>query len=117
MFNKIICFTLITAYVTGCGGRTANPTYMIRAGDDTLSCNYIQSEISELEAKMQKLLPETNKTGKNVALGVTGFFLVVPLFFMDFSDAEKIEFEAMQARYNHLARIYNDKKCTVSLNK
>ena len=30
---------------------------------------------------------------------------------MNFSDAEKIEINAYRTRYNHLVRIYNDKRC------
>ena len=102
----------LTLALSACAGRAPNPTPIVRPGDDTLSCSYIAAELSEIEAKIQKLLPESQKTGKNVALGTAGAFLIVPLFFMDFSDAEKIEVEALQARYNHLARLHNDKKCT-----
>jgi hypothetical protein len=109
--KKISTVLGISLVLASCAGRTPNPTPIVRIGDDNLSCNYIQSEISEIEAKIQKLLPDSQKTGKNVALGVTGAFLLVPLFFMDFSDAEKIEIESLQARYNHLARLYNDKAC------
>ena len=40
--------------------------------------------------------------------------LDLALFFMDFSDAEKIEVEALQARYNHLARLHNEKSCSAT---
>lgn len=115
-FNKkpfllnIATATLVVA-LSACAGRTPNPTPIVRPGDDALSCQYMSSELSEIEAKIQRLIPDSQKTGKNVALGATGAFFIVPLFFMDFSDAEKIEVEALQARYNHLARLYNDKKC------
>ena len=97
--------------LSACAGRTPNPTMVVRRGDENLSCQYMISEMSEIEAKIQRLLPDSQKTGKNVALGATGAFLIVPLFFMDFSDAEKMEVESYQARYNHLSRLYNDKKC------
>ena len=100
--------------LSACAGRTPNPTMVVRPGDEKLSCQYMISEMSEIEAKIQRLLPDSQKTGKNVALGATGAFLIVPLFFMDFSDAEKMEVESYQARYNHLARLYNDKKCCSS---
>lgn len=110
--NKIITCLIISMFMAGCAGRTANPISITRPGDDNLSCSYIKGEISEVEAKIQKILPDVSKTGKNVALGVTGAFFIVPLFFMDFSDAEKIEIEALQGRYNHLARLHNDKRCS-----
>jgi hypothetical protein len=46
-----------------------------------------------------------------VALGVTGFFLIVPLFFMDLSQSEQIEVNALRQRYNSLAVIATDKNC------
>lgn len=60
---------------------------------------------------MQELLPKQNKTGKNVALGVAGAFFLVPWFFMDFSDAERVEYNALRNRYNHLASIAMSKHC------
>ena len=94
--------------------KTLNTFFFPNLGSYLLSCQYMISEMSEIEAKIQRLLPDSQKTGKNVALGATGAFLIVPLFFMDFSDAEKMEVESYQARYNHLARLYNDKKCCSS---
>lgn len=58
-----------------------------------------------------QLVPSTEKTGKNVALGVTGAFFLVPLFFMDFSQAEQIEVNAYRQRYNHLAILAMEKGC------
>ena len=58
----------------------------------------------EIDENVKKLLPKSNKTGKNVALGVTGAVIFWPaLLFMDFSDAEKLEIEAYKRRYERLA--------------
>lgn len=105
---------VVTLSLIACAGRNANPTQQVKITDASMSCESILSEMSEIEGKIYKLLPESQKTGKNVALGVTGFFLLVPLFFMDFSDAEKVEIEALRSRYNHLTRLYADKKCPLT---
>ena len=97
--------------VFGCAGRTANPTPTVHAGDHNASCTDLESMMSEIETNINRLMPKSEKTGKNVGLGVAGAFLIVPFFFMDFSDAEKIEIEAYRSRYNHLARLYNSKGC------
>jgi hypothetical protein len=68
-----------------------------------------------MEGEIQRLVPQTDKTGKNVALGVTGFFFLVPLLFVDLSQAEQIEVDAYRQRYNHLLIIAGDKQC--GLNK
>jgi hypothetical protein len=106
-------FTLLCSIflVVGCAGRTANPTPTVHIGDSDACCEDLEAMMSEVEAKINHLMPKSEKTGKNVALGVTGAFFIVPLFFMDFSDAEKVEIEAYRSRYNHLVRIYNRKGC------
>lgn len=67
--------------------------------------------MSQIDANVAAKLPDTQKTGKNVALGVAGLFLLVPWFFMDFTDSEKIEIEAMRNRYTRLNSIAADKNC------
>jgi hypothetical protein len=67
--------------------------------------------MGQIESSIQTLLPKTEKTGKNVALGVTGAFFLVPLFFMDLTQAEQIEVDAFRQRYNRLAIIATEKGC------
>lgn len=110
---RIISATVaVSLIVAGCAGRTANPVAEYRMGDETRSCESIKVELSQIEADIARLVPETDKTGKNVALGVTGVFLIVPFFFMDLSDAEKAEVEAYRRRYNRLTQIGVEKGCT-----
>ena len=49
-----------------------------------------------------------------MALGVAGWFLLVPWFFMDFKNAEAHEYEAYRQRYNHLSRIARVKNCRLT---
>lgn len=104
----IICFVLIS---TGCAGRAANPVSVVQPGDSEKSCDAIKHELAFVESEIKRLIPDSEKTGENVALGVAGVFLIVPWFFMDFSESEKIEINALRQRYNYLAIVYNDKKC------
>ena len=82
-------------------------------GDNEKSCQALEREIAFIQGEIQRLIPQTEKTGKNVALGVTGFFLIVPLFFMDLSKAEQTEVDANRQRYNHLVIIAGDKQCGI----
>jgi len=66
--------------------------------------DYIEKDILER-------LPDASKTGSNTALGVAGVFLIVPWFFMDFSEADEIEVSALIERYNHLLITAKDKSC------
>lgn len=103
-----VCFTFI---VVGCGGRAANPIMVSQYGDHKKSCETLQVEMSQNQQEISRMLPETEKTGTNVALGVVGLFLIVPWFFMDFSESEQIEVNAYRQRYNHLALVAMDKDC------
>ena len=101
--------------VAGCAGRTPNPVQSYQYGDDKKSCNTLKAEISSLEAEIAAKIPDSNKTGSNVALGVAGVFLIVPWFFMDFSKADQVEVEALRRRYNSLVLIASEKSCWTSL--
>lgn len=71
----------------------------------------IESELSFVDAEVNRLIPATEKTGKNVALGVTGAFFLVPWFFMDFSQAEQTEIDALRQRHDHLIILAGEKNC------
>ena len=106
-----IACSLIVLPLAGCGGRTANPVSAIQAGDEGLSCSALRVEMASVQSEVQALIPDSKKTGKNVALGTAGLFLLVPLFFMDFSGAEKAEIRAYRERYGALQRTYASKNC------
>jgi hypothetical protein len=96
---------------TACAGHPANPVATVQIGDEGRSCEALIAEMSQIDANIAAKLPDTQKGGKNAALGVAGLFLIVPWFFMDFTDSEKIEIEAMRNRYTHLNVIAADKHC------
>ncbi|MBF0254251.1 MAG: hypothetical protein HQL11_03910, partial [Candidatus Omnitrophica bacterium] len=98
--------------IQGCAGRAANPITVHQYGDEQKSCQALEREMQFTQEEINRLIPQTDKTGKNVLLGVTGFFFIVPLFFMDLSKAEQMEINALRQRYNHLAIIAGDKNCS-----
>lgn len=106
--SLFVCFTFVLA---GCGGRAANPVMVSQYGDQRKSCEALQVEMSQNQQEISRMLPETEKTGTNTFLGVAGLFLIVPWFFMDFSESEQIEVNAYRQRYNHLGLVAMDKKC------
>ena len=109
--NKLSKVVLLMITVVGCAGRAANPVMVNQYGDEGKSCKALEKEILFTEEEIKRLMPETDKTGKNVALGVAGAFLIVPWFFMDLSKAEQIEVDAFRRRHNRLIIIAEDKKC------
>ncbi len=105
-----ISLTLLILIV-GCGGRNPNPVLRYQMGDERRGCEGLKVEIAHNEQEIIRLLPYEDATGKNVALGVTGFFLIVPLFFMDFKDAEELEVKAYRDRNLWLRELANKKEC------
>jgi hypothetical protein len=101
----------VLAVLSACGGRTANPVAQYQPGDENRSCEGLKVEVSNNEQEIAKLLPYEDATGKNVALGVTGAFFIVPLFFMDFKDAEGTEIQALKRRNNWLREVAARNQC------
>ena len=99
--------------LSACGGRNPNPVARYQIGDENRACEGLKVEIAHNEQEIIKLLPYEDATGKNVALGVTGAFLIVPLFFMDFKDAEELEVKALRDRNLWLRELAHRKKCTL----
>jgi hypothetical protein len=116
-FKSFIGTVLIISFLAGCAGRAANPVLTQQYGDNTKSCKALEQELVFIQNEIQRLVPDTEKAGTNTALGVAGFFFIVPLFFMDLSQSEQIEINAFRQRYNHLLIIATDKKCGVSGDK
>jgi len=101
-------------FLTGCGGREANPIPVYLPGDENRSCEALKAEVTQLQIDMAQLLPKTNKFGTNTLWAAAGCVAIVPFFFMDMKDAEKIEFEAMRQRHNRLLDYANEKGCDMS---
>lgn len=104
---------IMVVLLSSCGGKTPNPVMISQYGDEQKSCEALKYEMVSIQGQMQAILPKTEKTGKNVALGVAGAFFLIPWLFMDFSSAEQNEYEAYRNRYNHLAAIAITKQCGI----
>lgn len=109
--NKSAVVLMVCLGTFACAGRTPNPVPSYQYGDDKRSCNGIKAELANTEADIMTKIPEADKTGQNVALGVAGVFLIVPWFFMDLSKADQVELEALRRRYNTLVIMASEKQC------
>jgi len=114
MKNPISLALVFALLFAGCAGREANPIPAYLPGDNTRSCPALAAEVAQLQADMARILPKTNKGVTNALWAAGGVFLIVPFFFMDFKDAEKIEFDAMRQRHNRLLIIAADKDCDMA---
>ena len=107
---KAVVFVMII-FVLGCAGRDPNPVAVRQVGDETRSCGGLEREMIFIEDEIRRLLPKTDKTAKNVGLGIAGVFFLVPWFFMDLSHAEQMEVDAYRQRYNYLLGLSTDRGC------
>ena len=104
---------LIVSMLLGCAGRPAHPVMVYQHEDEARSCDALDRELELIEEEITELVPQTYKADNNTALGVTGLFLLVPLFFMDISKTEQIEINALIKRYNHLLKIAEINECSL----
>lgn len=111
--NKKIAFLSMTILLSGCVHTTPMPVAISQPGDANMSCQSIVSEMEDMSNLVKDKDSELNgQVAKNSVLGVTGVFLVVPLFFMDTSDAKTVEGQAAKNRFKKLQQIYADKNCS-----
>jgi hypothetical protein len=110
--KKIVASALVSILVlSACAGRPANPVMVDQVGDNRKTCPILEAEMKGVQAEIQRLLPESDKSGKNIGLGVAGAIFLIPLFFMDLTESEKIEINAYRQRYNRLNILATEKKC------
>ena len=112
--KKLICLLLAcSVFLAGCAGRTANPVRVHQLGDQEKTCKDIITEMYYIEEEIERLLPHSDKTGSNIALGAAGLFFIIPLFFMDLKQGEKKEIVAYRQRYNYLLMLTKQRDCKV----
>lgn len=110
--TKTLTAVILTALLAACAGRAAQPVMAYQYGDETKSCEGLRQEMGMTEGEIARLMPKTEKTGKNIALGVAGALFIVPLLFIDLSQSEQTEIEAHRQRYNRLFLMSTEKKCS-----
>jgi len=111
MRKLIHLVTVLAVFLSSCAGRMANPIPSYLPGDENRSCQALQAETAQLQADMQRIMPHTDKLGYNAVCATAGVFLIFPFFFMDFKNADRIEWEAMRTRYNRLLVYAAEKGC------
>ena len=108
---EIRAVLIIALILSGCAGRVANPVAVVQSKDNLLTCEQLESELVLLASNARVLSKQADKLPKNAALLAAGAFLVVPYFFVDLSEAEEQELNAIRARHMRIKRIASDKEC------
>lgn len=107
--KKAIAVLVFSAFLVACAGRSAAPVIPTQYHDKNMNCEQVSDEMRRIEGEIRALYPQSDKTAKNVGLGIAGWFFIIPWFFMDLGDAEKIEIEAYKSRYENLRYLAHEK--------
>ncbi|OHB53915.1 MAG: hypothetical protein A2Y07_00650 [Planctomycetes bacterium GWF2_50_10] len=114
MKNALCVLLAFTFFFAGCCGREGNPVQAYLPGDEKRSCESVCAEMSQAQTEIARLTPKANKAGYNTVMFVGGLFVIVPFFFMDFKNGEKVELQAYRQRYNSLSLIAAQKGCVIA---
>ena len=98
-----VLIVIVLFFVQGCAGRAAHPVQVAQSGDNKKTCKSLHKETKKIRQKVKKMLPAVKKADKKrTLLMLSGGLLIIPWFFLDLTDADKIEANAQRARYNYL---------------
>jgi hypothetical protein len=99
----LVLIVVVLFFAQGCAGRAAHPVQVAQSGDNEKNCKSLRKETKKIRYRLKKMIPAVKKADKKrTLLMVSGGLLIVPWFFLDLSDADKIEANAQRARYNYL---------------
>ena len=98
-----VLIVIVLFFVQGCAGRAAHPVQVVQSGDNKKTCKSLRKETKKIRQKVKKMIPAVKKADKKrTTLMLAGGLLIIPWFFLDLSDADKIEANAKRARHNYL---------------
>jgi hypothetical protein len=108
----LVVIFVVLFFIQGCAGRAARPVKVTQSGDVKKSCEVLKIEMRKYRRNIQKRIPPIKAADKKrTLLMLSGGLLIVPWFFLDLSDADKIEANAVRARHNYLADRAKKLKC------
>ena len=114
----LVLIVVVLFFVQGCAGRAAHPVKVAQSGDVKKGCKSLRKETKQIRQNLKKMIPAVKKADKKrTLLMVSGGLLIVPWFFLDLSDADKIEANAKRARHNYLAGVAKKRKCRFKVSK
>ena len=114
----LVLIVLVLFFVQGCAGRAAHPVQVAQSGDVKKTCKSLHKETKQIRQNIKKMIPAVKKADKKrTLLMISGGLLIVPWFFLDLSDADKIEANAKRARHNYLVDVAKKSNCRLKVPK
>ena len=113
-----VLIVVVLFFVQGCAGRAAHPVKVAQSGDVKKTCNEIRHETKKYRRNIKKMIPAVKAADKKrTLLMLSGGLLIIPWFFLDLTDADKIEANAQRARHNYLVDIAKKSNCRFKVSK
>ena len=103
-FQPVFVLIVMILFLTqSCAGKAARPVEVAQSGDNKKTCKSLRKETNQIRRNVKRMMPAIKKADKKrTLLMLSGGLLIVPWFFLDLTDADKIEANAQRARYNYL---------------
>ena len=111
--HSVLAFILVVIFFTqGCAGRAARPIKVAQPSDVKKTCNEIRHETKKIRRNLKKIIPAIKSADKKrTLLMISGGLLIIPWFFLDLTDADKIEANAQRSRHNYLLDVAKKNNC------
>ena len=101
--RALALLVMVLFFSQSCAGRAAKPIRVAQPGDTEKTCKSLYKETKQIRRHLKKMIPAVKKADKKrTLLIISGGLLIVPWFFLDLSDADKVEANAKRARHNYL---------------
>ncbi|MBE9562432.1 MAG: hypothetical protein IMF12_06180 [Proteobacteria bacterium] len=104
IFLPILSVVMTMALLSSCA--TSRKVPVVKAGDNNLSCNQLQTELGRLDQAEQDVESKKGLTGTNVA---SALFWIPGLAYTYYDAGQATE--AINDRRTHLTQLSNDKNC------
>ena len=116
-FQLVLTMIIVVLFfVQSCAGRAAHPVKVSQSGDGKKTCSELRHEARKYRKNLKKLIPNVKAADKKrTLLMMSGALLIIPWFFLDMTDADKIEANAQRARHNYLLDVAKKHSCRLKL--
>jgi len=109
---RMSIFALSFLLLTGCANSTPDPLRVYRSNDSALTCEQLDSEVTNLFLESGMKESDLKRTGnQNLTAFITGQLFLFPLLAMDVSGAGSIENRAVFLRIKRLGELGVRKGC------
>src|SRR3954471_6023668 len=108
-----VAVVTVAAFLGACAGRPAAPVQVNQANDVEKSCHELLKEVSDNQARMARLVRESNhvKAGNADIAAADAFFFPPVMVAYDEGKAQNLELRSLQERNKKLTQLAVDKDC------